>query len=42
LKLATLAAAVGYESEGAFGKVFRRVIGVSPGNYRRTHPVGTE
>jgi AraC-like DNA-binding protein len=42
LKLAALASAVGYESESAFGKVFRRVMGVSPGKYRRAHPVGTE
>ncbi|WP_433926815.1 cupin domain-containing protein [Sorangium cellulosum] len=36
-KLATIAAAVGYESESSFGKVFRRVMGVSPGRYRRNH-----
>jgi AraC-like DNA-binding protein len=42
LKLAAVASAVGYESESAFGKVFRRVIGVSPGKYRRAHPVATE
>jgi AraC-like DNA-binding protein len=34
-KLAAVAAAVGYGSEGAFGKVFRKVIGVSPGQYRQ-------
>jgi AraC-like DNA-binding protein len=36
-KLAAIAAAVGYGSEGAFGKVFRRVLGVSPGQYRQLH-----
>lgn len=39
LKLAALAAMLGYESESAFGKVFRRVMGVSPAQYRRAHPV---
>ena len=34
LKLAAVASAVGYDSEGAFGKTFRRVIGVTPGRYR--------
>jgi AraC-like DNA-binding protein len=38
LKLAAVAAAVGYESESAFGKVFGRVMGVSPGKYRRELP----
>ncbi|MCW3051677.1 MAG: hypothetical protein JWN14_847, partial [Chthonomonadales bacterium] len=33
--LAAVAAAVGYGSESAFGKVFQRVIGVSPGKYRQ-------
>jgi AraC-like DNA-binding protein len=42
LKLAAVASAVGYESESAFGKVFRRVLGVSPGKYRRAHPVAKE
>ena len=37
LALAAIAAAVGYGSESAFGKVFRPVIGVSPGQYRRDH-----
>jgi AraC-like DNA-binding protein len=35
MKLAAIAAAVGYESESSFGKVFRRVMGISPGQYRR-------
>jgi transcriptional regulator GlxA family with amidase domain len=39
VKLAAIAAAVGYESDGAFGKVFRRVMGISPGQYRREQGV---
>jgi len=35
LTLSAIASAVGYESESAFGKVFRRIIGVSPGRYRQ-------
>ncbi len=35
-KMAAIASAVGYESESSFGKVFRRVLGVSPGKYRRS------
>jgi AraC-like DNA-binding protein len=34
-KLSAVAGAVGYESEGAFAKVFRRVMGTPPGRYRR-------
>ena len=34
-RLAEVAAAVGYESEFAFAKAFKRVRGVSPGRYRR-------
>jgi len=37
MKLAAIASAVGYESESSFGKVFRRVMGVSPGKYREQH-----
>ena len=37
MKLAAIAAAVGYESESSFGKVFRRVMGISPGQYRHRH-----
>jgi AraC-like DNA-binding protein len=37
MKMAAIAAAVGYESESSFGKVFRRVMGDSPGEYRRRH-----
>jgi len=37
MKLAAIASAVGYESESSFGKVFRRVMGISPGRYRLNH-----
>jgi AraC-like DNA-binding protein len=39
LKLAVVAPAVGYESETAFGKVFRRLMGVTPAQYRRRRPL---
>jgi transcriptional regulator GlxA family with amidase domain len=42
LKLAAIAAAVGYGCESAFGKVFRRVIGVSPGKYRQAQQLDME
>jgi len=35
MSLAQIAALVGYESEAAFNKAFRREIGVPPGTYRR-------
>src|SRR5262249_9017384 len=34
-KLVNVAQAVGYDSDGAFNRAFRRVIGVAPGEYRR-------
>jgi AraC-like DNA-binding protein len=34
IKLAAIAAAVGYDSESSFGKAFRRIMGISPGQYR--------
>lgn len=37
MKVAAIASAVGYESESSFGKVFRRVMGISPGKYRLNH-----
>ena len=33
--MTAVASGVGYESESAFGKVFKRVMGMSPGAYRR-------
>ena len=41
-KLASVASSVGYASESSFGKVFRRVMGVSPGEYRRRHQLRTD
>jgi AraC-like DNA-binding protein len=38
-KLADVAQAVGYDSDGAFHKAFKRVLGIAPGEYRRS--VGT-
>jgi AraC-like DNA-binding protein len=35
--LATIAAAVGYSSEFAFNKAFRRELGLPPGHYRKRH-----
>jgi AraC-like DNA-binding protein len=32
---ATIAPALGYESESSFGKAFRRVIGETPGRFAR-------
>ena len=34
-ELAEIAAAVGYESQGKFARVFREVLGVTPTEYRR-------
>jgi AraC-like DNA-binding protein len=34
MKLAAIASAVGYESASSFGKVFNRIMGMSPGKYR--------
>jgi AraC-like DNA-binding protein len=34
--IAEVAARVGYESEAAFGKAFKRAMGVAPGAYRRS------
>ena len=38
-KLSDVAQAVGYDSDGAFHKAFKRVLGIAPGEYRRS--VGT-
>ena len=42
VKMAAVAAAVGYESESSFGKVFKRVMGTSPGGYRRRYQRGSD
>jgi len=34
--IASVASAVGYESEGAFGKAFKRQVGATPGAFRRS------
>ena len=39
-KLADVAQAVGYDSDGAFHKAFKRVLGVAPGEYRRSAAAG--
>ncbi len=36
--LCAIARSLGYESESAFGKAFRRVMGCSPGRYARSTP----
>jgi len=33
--IATIAAEVGYESEAAFSRAFKRFVGVSPGSMRK-------
>jgi len=35
LGIGVIAADVGYESEAAFARAFRAVVGVAPGDYRR-------
>jgi AraC-like DNA-binding protein len=35
-KLTEVANAVGYDSDGSFNKTFKRIVGVTPGEYRRT------
>jgi AraC-like DNA-binding protein len=37
--LSEVAHAVGYESESAFNRVFKRSMGVTPGEFRRSHRV---
>ncbi len=34
-KLSEIANAVGYDSDGSFNKTFKRIVGVTPGEYRR-------
>jgi AraC-like DNA-binding protein len=38
LSVSEIAGRVGYESEAAFSKAFKREVGVSPGAYRRSEP----
>ena len=38
--LAEIASTVGYQSEAALGRVFRRVMGLPPGAYRRVYRTG--
>jgi AraC-like DNA-binding protein len=40
--LAAIASRVGYTSEFAFNRAFRRVMGVPPGEYRRKAPQAGE
>jgi len=40
--MALLAASVGYKSESSFAKVFKRIMGASPGSYRQQHHRVTE
>jgi AraC-like DNA-binding protein len=40
--LSTIAQSLGYESDSAFGKAFRRVIGYSPRQYTRSSPPGAK
>lgn len=35
VSIAALADELGYDSEGAFNRAFRRIVGVAPGTYRR-------
>jgi AraC-like DNA-binding protein len=36
-KLFEVASLVGYDSDSGFSKAFKRILGVTPGEYRRTH-----
>ena len=40
LTLGEIASRVGYRSDFAFSKAFRKLVGTSPGNYRRVHRPG--
>src|SRR5262249_46249842 len=39
-KLSVIAAAAGYGSVAAFTKAFKRYLGITPGEYRRSHRTG--
>jgi AraC-like DNA-binding protein len=38
-KLASIAAEIGYESEAAFSRAFKKMVGVAPAAWRRSHTV---
>jgi AraC-like DNA-binding protein len=40
-KLAAIAAEVGYESEAAFSRAFKRATGLSPGAWREARRLGS-
>ena len=40
-KMADVANAVGYDSDGSFNKTFKRIVGLTPGAYRRERSGGT-
>ncbi|MFL6448190.1 MAG: AraC family transcriptional regulator [Bryobacteraceae bacterium] len=40
-KLTEVANAVGYDSDGSFNKTFKRIVGLAPGEYRRTSKLPT-
>lgn len=42
IKIAAIASAVGYESESSFGKVFKRILRISPGAYRQRYHLDAE
>lgn len=39
-KVLDIALDVGYESEAAFSRAFKRLVGVAPGTWRRAHRTG--
>jgi AraC-like DNA-binding protein len=42
MKLTAVASAIGYHSEAAFSKTFKRLVGVTPGRYRRDDASATD
>jgi AraC-like DNA-binding protein len=42
VKLIEVALGVGYESEAAFARAFKRTVGVAPGAWRAGHRIGSE
>ena len=40
-KLSEIAKAVGYDSDASFNKTFKRIVGITPGEYRRAADVPT-